>query len=283
MNGPQRRRPTGKVIRPLSSRWEDRVNQGMQATNPSKEVALTSTGQPITRKDLGTLVPLQAGGGSAPWLNDVIINAYLEMVVAYGLEHSRAPPSQSVVGHGTSTVATGHNLRDRSGAVAQYHAFNSYFYPKLRDQGPAAVDRWVTKSGLDPKRVLEMSRIFIPVNQSSHWTLLVVSPRSRTIEYFDSLNGDKTAFIQVTKNWLRHILGDQVWRESDWSVPASVSPVQGNSYDCGVFTVTSAKMIMLGIDPRAVGQEDIPLQRRRMAAELLNRGFAGELAPTLGD
>jgi Ulp1 family protease len=51
-------------------------------------------------------------------------------------------------------------------------------------------------------------------------------------------------------------------------------PQQNNNYECGVFTITTAKLIALGYDP--VGAYDasvMPAQRTRVVAELIARDW----------
>ncbi|KZF19403.1 cysteine proteinase [Xylona heveae TC161] len=221
-------------------------------------LAQTSTGGQITRRDLGTILPGlrdRLGG----WLNDEAVNAYIQSVVDYG---------QQERGDGIS----------RRGETPQVHAFNTYFYKNLRERGVQSILRWSKRAKIGGKSLLKVEKVFIPVHEHSHWTLIVVSPKDRTIEYFDSMNGKPDRFIKNVKKWLKEELGDK-WDEDEWEVPAVVGPQQENGIDCGVFVSTTAKMIMLGIDPMSYSQRNIPAQRRRMVAELLNGGFSGDFAP----
>ena len=47
--------------------------------------------------------------------------------------------------------------------------FRSHFYSKLKESGPDAILSWSQKVN-----IFERSIIFIPVNESHHWTLLAV-------------------------------------------------------------------------------------------------------------
>ncbi|KAI9847647.1 MAG: hypothetical protein M1838_000823 [Thelocarpon superellum] len=252
--------PAAPVIAPLTAEWEAKVAAAMRS-GPSKELAWTSTGVPISRRDLGTVLPTSAADRTGGWLNDEVINAYL----------------QAVVDHGLRQTTGGAGRRGRQG-TPKFHAFNSFFYSNLRGKGPKSVSRWTTKAHIGGKTLLDVERVFIPVHNGNHWTLLVVSPVAKTIEYFDSLDGPPGQFIAQAKLWLREELG-ALYVDRDWRVLNSPSPQQSNSLDCGVFTVTTAKMVLLGIDPMAYGPRDIPLQRRRMVAELINGGFSGVFAP----
>ncbi|KAI9754459.1 MAG: hypothetical protein M4579_004687 [Chaenotheca gracillima] len=254
--------PDQKVIRPLPAMWSQKVRDAL-GHRGHRDLAWTSTGQAITRHDMGTLLP---GPGDHPdgWLNDEIINAYLQAVVDYGLQES-----------GSDNL--GRTSRNR-GVIPKFHAFNSFFYSKIRDSGPGSVERWSKRANIQNENLLSVERVFIPVHQLAHWTLLVVSPKARTIEYFDSLNGDNTVFVKNAKKWLANELRER-FVEEEWIVGDGESPNQLNTVDCGVFAVTTAKMIALGINPLAYHQRDIVQQRRRMVAELLNGGFSGDFSP----
>ncbi|KAI9794359.1 MAG: hypothetical protein M1816_005428 [Peltula sp. TS41687] len=266
----RRKKPVERVITELSPEWDEKIDQAMK-NHPQKELAWTSAGQSLKKKDFDSLVPRE-GSSDAPWLNDEIINAYIAMIVDYGLDKAHAKQNG---GQRTARV------RDKE-ATPKFHAFNSFFYSNLRTKGPESVSRWLKRNNMGGKKLLDVEHIFIPINQSSHWTLIVLSPSARRIEYFDSLGGSKTQFVSQIKALLKYELkGD--YQDKDWLVDNTKSPVQRNGYDCGVFTVTTAKMIMLGIDPMAYSQSDIPMQRRRMMAEMMNGGFHGEFAPNLGD
>lgn len=221
-----------------------------------REVATTSTGTKLLRRDLGTLLPQNGRDSASGWLNDEIIAAYLQAVVDHGL------------------AATDF----KKGQTPKYYAFNTFFYKNIRDKGADSVKRWATKAKIGGKNLEHVERIFIPVHEGAHWTLLVVSPVLKTIEYFDSLGGSPDKYVRNAKAWLAQEMG-RAWTEADWEVVDSTSPRQDNGKDCGVFTVTTAKMVVLGVDPLAYGCDDIPLQRRRMVAELLQGGFTGEFEP----
>lgn len=83
------------------------------------------------------------------------------------------------------------------------------------------------------------------------------------------------------KGWLVEELG-RGWKE-EWTVRTGsygAGPRQTNERDCGVFTCTNAKMVMLGVDPMSYGGEDVEVQNR-LVEELLNRGAEGGLEPRL--
>ena len=253
-----RRIPTSKLILPLSVDWDKKVDDAMAASSNSHQVATTVKGIPLTRKDFGTLLPQAGRDPPLAWVNDDIILAYLQAIVDFQLKK---------VGY-------------KRGQVPKYHAFSTFFYKNLSEKGVGSVDRWAKRAGLEGEKLLLAEQVFIPIHQQSHWTLLVVSPMRRTIEYFDSFHGDGKVIIDKTKEYLRSEVGP-AFKASEWKVHTSApSPTQYNGRDCGVFLATTAKMIALGYDPaKAYTANDIAVQRRRMAAELINGGFVGDLAP----
>lgn len=252
-----RRMPVEKIIKPLSEEWDAKVDAAMHEPMTkviSSSVSLTD----ITRRDLGKVLPQRGVPGEDPrgWLNDTIITAYLEAIVDHALKSS------------------GHKRGDTPKMVA----LSTYFYPKLAQNGAASVDRWIKRSKIEGKKMKNVERIFIPVNQNgTHWTLLVVSPKFKTIEYFDSMHGGSSHILRNAKHWVKHNLADD-FVEDEWTIVDGSGPTQHNGSDCGVFVSTTAKMISMGVDPLAYSDMDMPVQRRRIVAEIINRGFEGDLA-----
>lgn len=260
----RRRLPTESVLEPLTPEWEAKLLD-ILGKRANEVVAMTSAGNELDRRDIGKVLP-QPGTTDDPsgWLNDNVINGYLDSVVDYGLK------------------ARGH----RRGETPKLHAFNSAFYKNITERGVESVKRWSRRPKISGKDLLKVEHVFIPVNVGgAHWTLLVVSPAWKRIEYFDSLHGSSGAAIRNAKAWIKMELGE-AWNEREWEVvedPAlrgrGKGPRQANGSDCGVFTITTAKMISLGVDPMAITASDMPLQRKRVVVELVNGGFSGEFEP----
>ena len=260
----RRRLPTESVLKPLTAEWEAKLLD-ILGKRANEVVAMTSAGNELDRRDIGKVLP-QPGTTDDPsgWLNDNVINGYLDSVVDHGLK------------------ARGH----RRGETPKLHAFNSAFYKNITERGVESVKRWSRRPKISGKDLLKVEHVFIPVNVGgAHWTLLVVSPAWKRIEYFDSLHGSSGAAIRNAKAWIKMELGD-AWDDHEWEVvedPAlrgrGKGPRQSNGSDCGVFTITTAKMISLGVDPMAITAGDMPLQRKRVVVELVNGGFYGEFEP----
>ena len=260
----RRRLPTESVLKPLTPEWEAKLLD-ILGKRASEVVAMTSAGNELDRRDIGKVLP-QPGTTDDPsgWLNDNVINGYLDSVIDHGLK------------------ARGH----KRGETPKLHAFNSAFYKNITERGVESVKRWSRRPKISGKDLLKVEHVFIPVNVGgAHWTLLVVSPAWKRIEYFDSLHGSSGAAIRNAKAWIKMELGE-AWNEREWEVvedPAlrgrGKGPRQANGSDCGVFTITTAKMISLGVDPMAITAGDMPLQRKRVVVELANGGFFGEFEP----
>ena len=260
----RRRIPANRVLEPLTAEWDAKLRDVL-AKRPNEVVATTTTGNELDRRDIGKVLP-QPGTADdqSGWVNDNVITGYLDSVVDYGLQ------------------ARGH----KRGETPKLHAFNTAFYNNITEKGVESVKRWSRRPKISGKDLLKVEHVFIPVNVGgAHWTLLVVSPVWKRIEYFDSLHGPSGAVIRNAKAWIKMELGD-AWDEQEWDVVEDQGlvgrgkgPRQSNSSDCGVFTITTAKMISLGVDPMAITANDMPLQRRRVVAELVNGGFHGDFKP----
>lgn len=254
-----RRTREGKLIQPLDAKWEQIVQDAMATPSMQDVLVTASNGAKLTRRDLGTLKVVQGRDPPRGWLNDEIISACLQQVVDYGLQASNHKVSET----------------------PKYHAFNTFFYTNIREKGAESVRRWATRAKIGKENLLKVERLFIPVHSGAHWSLLVVSPIARTIEYFDSLGGLAHPYILHAKAWLSAELG-KLYKEDEWTVPTGslgAGPQQSNSSDCGVFACTNARMVVLGVNPMAYAGSDMELQRTRMVAELLNGGLKGDLEP----
>ncbi|KAL8657865.1 MAG: hypothetical protein Q9226_001498 [Calogaya cf. arnoldii] len=255
-----RRVPVSPVIDPLNADWEERLADAMRTgISSSKGLATTSTGEVLRRRDFGHVLPQHGVDSAMGWLNDTIISAYLTAVVDY------AQKSREV----------------RRGDLPKVHAMSTFFYENLTTRGYESVQRWATRAKFGGKNLLKMETIFVPINKGgNHWVLVHVNPQSRTIEYFDSFHHPPGSVFNSIKIWLRHEL-KEAFVDSEWTLLQKGGPRQRNASDCGVFATTTAKMIVLGVDPMAFSASDMPTQRRRMLAELMNGGLHGDFAPNV--
>ncbi|KAL4780347.1 hypothetical protein BJX76DRAFT_338250 [Aspergillus varians] len=248
--GTERIRPEGAAVCPLSEKWETRVKDAMSLPN-NRKIVDTLSGDSLTKRDLATCFTPMA------WLNDEVINSYLALIIDYLRRE---------------------NHNDGRHDKPRYHAFNSFFFSSLRDKGYDAVRRWATRAKIGRQNLLDVDTVFIPVHNSSHWTLIVVKPSDRTIEHFDSLGSLSRRHVGLIKSWLRGELGE-LYVDEEWKVLPSESPQQDNGSDCGVFLLSTAKAVAINIEPLSYGARDTRLLRRKIVAELMNGGLEGDFAP----
>ena len=141
-----------KAIELVRNAWDRRL--------PLDEVFADSGSVKITRKDLLTLSGLD-------WLNDEIINFYLNLICKRAEAESDLP---------------------------SVYAFQTFFYSTLSQRGYAGVKRWTRKVD-----VFSYDVWLIPVHLQVHWCMAVVDLRNKTIEYYDSmLGGNPLAFELLT-------------------------------------------------------------------------------------
>ncbi|OGM39859.1 sentrin/sumo-specific protease [Aspergillus bombycis] len=250
---PARIRVEGPAVRPLSGEWMSRVSSAM-ATSSNRRIATTLAGDPLTKKDLSTCFTPMA------WLNDEVINSYLALIVDY-------------------LRRTNHN--NGRGDKPRFHAFNTFFFSNMRDKGYQSVRRWANRAKIGGASLLDVDTVFVPVHNSAHWTLIVIKPLERTIEHFDSLGSVSHRHVGVMKDWLRNELGPR-YAEEEWRVLPSVSPQQDNGSDCGVFLLSTAKAVAIGIEPLSYCARDIVLLRKKIVAELMAGGLEGDFDPASG-
>ncbi|XP_021625723.1 probable ubiquitin-like-specific protease 2B isoform X3 [Manihot esculenta] len=157
----------------------------------------------------------------------------------------------------------------------QFHFFNSFFFRKLADldkdprntcEGRAAFQRvrkWTRKVNL-----FEKDYIFIPVNYSLHWSLIVICHpgevanfRDEEIEralkvpcilHMDSIRGSHRGLKNLFQSYLC-----EEWKERHTETPDDVSskfshlrfvplelPQQENSFDCGLFLLHYVELFL---------------------------------------
>ncbi len=252
----RRRSPLKPLVQALNTKW-DRMVYNAESTNNQHQVITTSMeGTELRLKDFRTLL------GRHAWLNDEIINSYIEWIVLAA--NSYAVTVDQALGEPTSTVP-------------KFIAHNSFFYENLRKKGPQSTERLMKRKKAPGEKLLDVDTVFVPICQGSHWTIGVVRPVAKTIEYFDSMGGRPQIFISQMRAWLQFQLG-KLYHAEEWTEPRTACARQTNGYDCGVFVCTNAFCVAMGLDTSCYEERDMALQRRNIAAVLLNRGFGGDFA-----
>uniref|UniRef100_A0A3P9Q869 SUMO specific peptidase 1 n=1 Tax=Poecilia reticulata TaxID=8081 RepID=A0A3P9Q869_POERE len=219
----------------LSEKMEAEVHRALIKGGNPHEVLSEGFGLSLTRKDMQTLSNLN-------WLNDEVINFYMNLLV----ERSKEPNRPSV------------------------NTFNTFFYPKLRSSGYSAVRRWTKKMDIFAKDIL-----LVPVHLGMHWCLSVVDFRKKSVIYFDSMGGSNDQACQILFDYLQQESRDKKGKELDtsgWTLHSkkpSEIPQQMNGSDCGMFTCKYADYITKD-KPITFNQKHMPYFRRRMVWEIMN-------------
>ncbi|XP_078394207.1 sentrin-specific protease 1-like [Cetorhinus maximus] len=219
----------------LTEEMEGEVRRVFLPGNPD-EVLSEAFRLTITRKDIHTLNHLN-------WLNDEVINFYMNLLVA------------------------------RSGrrGLPTVHAFNTFFFPKVKSDGYQAVKRWTKKVD-----IFAVDILLVPVHLGVHWCLAVVDFRRKSISYYDSMGGSNDEACRILLRYLKQESVDKKAKEfetSGWVLGSKGSreiPQQMNGSDCGMFTCKYADYIS---QDRAIhfGQKHMPYFRQRMAWEILHQ------------
>ena len=147
----------------------------------------------------------------------------------------------------------------------RYIAIDSQWYSKYQESGLKSIKKWSFKP---PMQVLQAERIYFPTHVDRHWILLIVSPQTRDIECFDSLNSPLRCelFRKIGREWLEMQLGRE-YIPQDWSELPFTGPMQADYNDCGVFMCLNA--YLHAIDFRRPIATDVSRIRLWMAHSLL--------------
>ena len=188
--------------------------------------------------------------GCETWLNDEVINFYMNMLQQRDI----------------SLCMLNKNRR-------KSHFFNSFFVERLLVTDGCykyeSVKRW-TKTFT----IFEMDKMFFPINIcNSHWTLAVVYPPKKRIEYFDSSGGNG----QIYRNGLLRWIKDEADKNGlcliidEWTTYSRSHeiPQQVNDWDCGMFAIIAADFLSDNL-PLHYTQNDMPSFRLKVGLRILN-------------
>lgn len=251
----KRRSPLRPLVQPLNSHWENEVANTVRV-NPRQVITTAFAGNDLHGKDFHTLIPQTA------WLNDEIVNTYIDWVLDAANK---------------ADVAEAKARGETPSKVPRFMSHNSFFYPDLLKKGAASTLRLMKRKKAPGTDLLEVDTLFVPICSGNHWTVGVIRPVARTIEYFDSFGGSGTRFVDEMRKFLKFHLGD-TYIDEEWKVPLTGCANQSNGYDCGVFVCTNVLCVALGLDTSCYEERDLSLQRRNIAAVLINRGFTDDFA-----
>lgn len=207
----------------------------------------------VIRRNFATLRPAEE-------LSDEVIHAYLSLLIERDTAITRLTPNRRYS-----------------------HSFRPFFMTQLLNVGHAtrpntynyeAVSRYGRRCR--PQDIFALNTLFIPVNvNASHWTLIVVNFRHRTIRYLDSLGSDGSDLLPHIHHYLRDEFrtthGQSLppnWRSIPCSGP-NMPPQQRNNVDCGVFCCAYVDLLLQNVPLTLFTQQMAPTFRHRIALAIL--------------
>ncbi|KAI1714256.1 sentrin-specific protease [Ditylenchus destructor] len=213
----------------LESAWDIRGNLN--------EVFTKGFDVDILRKDLLSLRGLE-------WLNDEVVNFYMNLICERSRENSDLPKT---------------------------YAFNTFFYPNLTNKGYASVRRWTRK--ID---IFSYELLIIPVHLTAHWCLATVDLNGKCITYYDSMLGSDQGCLNLIKDYLKWERKDKKQEEYDttnWkTVCRKDIPRQLNGSDCGMFSCKFAEFASRRAEI-VFDQTNMPYYRKRMVYEICKKAL----------
>ncbi|KAG7115851.1 Ubiquitin-like-specific protease 1 [Verticillium longisporum] len=212
------RPPHKPMVAPLSDDWLRKVEASI--TRQGASVARTFEGTELTPRDFARVVP------PTEWLNDEIVNGTLLWLDRF------------------INLAAG--VSDARSANRKCLALSSFIWKRIQDAGPGSTGRALRRFGVSKANFGDLDTVLLPVCENSHWTLIVVRPKMRTIAHMDSLSvAGSASKLKRAQAWVKAVL-EENFIEAEWRVVRHEAPRQTNGYDCGVHTITNGMCIALG-------------------------------------
>ena len=210
----------------------------------STGIIIEEYGIPISKEDLDTLYH---------WLNDEVINFYLNMIMARSKENENLP---------------------------NVHAFNTFFYDSFSTGGYANVKSRTRKIDLFSKDIL-----FVPINykdpRNEHWALAVIRLKKDSVYgpgvyYYDSLGRENTKVLKDLLNYLESEHMDKKKKlldTSDFKLENVKNiPKQRNGSDCGVYALKYAEYLSRNASITFT-EKDISYFRQTMVFEIVKNNI----------
>ncbi|XP_020805395.1 LOW QUALITY PROTEIN: sentrin-specific protease 1-like [Drosophila serrata] len=162
------------------------------------------------------------------WLNDEVINFYMNLLTERSEKRSGELPSV-------------------------YQRMNTFFVPRLLQNGHAGVKRWTRKVDIFSKDIIP-----VPVH-------------CKTIRYCDSMGKPNQDVLDALESYLQQESLDkrkQPFDTSDFKIESVPNvPQQTNGSDCGVFSCMFAEYISPDA-PITFSQENMDYFRKKMILEI---------------
>jgi hypothetical protein len=241
----------------------DSIAQWMQEKDGTRVIS-TMGRDSLDRRDLSFIVPQQ--NDPTPWLNDNLIASFLNSICTKGNEMYKEKARELGI--------------EFDDIVPRYYSFNPQWYPKMAGtQGYEGIKNWAKRAKVGGNNMMKCGKIFIPINDSNHWTLLVIFPQRRLIRFYNSLSGygADSKYLQKAVEFLKNELKD-AFKPDEWTAVVGTSGQQKNGSDCGVFTCFNALATFYTDEPSALVPDGVMEDARSfIAGALINGGFKDQL------
>lgn len=131
-----------------------------------------------------------------------------------------------------------------------FHAFNSFFYRVLADQGFEKVQKWYKLVDIFKKRYW-----LIPIAENDHWVLVIIknvqnlfldkNPRPCML-LFDSIGLGAINPQKLLENYIKNEWKARKGQDVSVNIPLYLLnlPLQNNIWDCGVFLIEYAELFV---------------------------------------
>ena len=218
---------------------KEKVSPDVNILKGRSNEVLSKHGLHLTRGDFRSL-------SGTNYLNDKIIDQYLQLLQKRSEEDPNLP---------------------------RVHACTTYLYSQLKrfglEEGCRRTVRWT------PADLLKKELIFFPIHHLDHWSLIIIETGSRTVHYFDSLEGSRrnSSAPGIMKRYIEK-QHQKMGEEAVYRVNIREdAPLQHNGVDCGVFVCQYAERVSRR-SRMDFGQRDMGEARERMTEELLGGKIA---------
>ena len=142
-----RRQPRKALVQPLEFEWDDVVNQTIVSNDQRRIITTSIGGTELRLKDFATLL------GKRAWLNDEIINTYIEWVVDAANKIA---------------IAQSKEFDEPTSTAPRFIAHNSFFYENLIKKGPSSTQGLMRRKKAPGASLLDVDSVFVPICKGAH-------------------------------------------------------------------------------------------------------------------
>ncbi|CAG7727028.1 unnamed protein product [Allacma fusca] len=218
----------------ITEYMKDVITRARYGRDFTEIITTTTNNIEITKSDIRSLEPTQ-------WLNDNVINSYLDLVALRSNYHNEWP---------------------------SVYVFTTFFYPKYLKEGYSNIlKRWTRKVD-----IFSFDLLIFPIHLGIHWCLAAADVRRKIVKYYDSLGGKN---YQCPKALLQYLGKEHQERKKssigdNWKAEIVQGiPQQQNGSDCGMFTCKFAEYLSRDAELN-FKQEHMNYYRERMIYEIIS-------------